>query len=109
MIKQQGEYLSSIGGDPEQIKKLSDEYAKLSKRKTDLSKSTSGTGTRIKNLVKNFVSAQLVVFAIRKSSPNVHPRNKRVIKKQQQRQNKSSKSSLLFLRVIQKLKNQLRN
>ena len=64
-IKSQGMDLKMKGGDPEEIQRLSDEYKHLEVRSNALSKATNGTGTRIKNLVKNFVSAQLVVYGIR--------------------------------------------
>lgn len=64
-IKEQGTILSLAGGDKEQIKALSDEYQRLSKEHATLSNAANGTGTRIKNLIKNFVSAQLIVYALR--------------------------------------------
>jgi hypothetical protein len=67
LIAEQGQKLIVGGGDPEQIKKLSDEYAKLTKEHDQLSQATNGTGTRIKNLIKNFVSAQLIVWALRQA------------------------------------------
>jgi len=64
-IKSQGMKLVSTGGDREEIKKLATEYRKLETQSKKLSAATSGTGTRIKNLIKNFVSAQLIVWLIR--------------------------------------------
>jgi hypothetical protein len=65
-IKEQGLNLSSIHGDPKEIQKLSEEYQKLTIEHDKLSQAANGTGERIKNLIKNFVSAQLIVWAIRK-------------------------------------------
>jgi hypothetical protein len=65
-IREQGLNLSSIHGDPKEIQKLSEEYQKLTIEHDKLSKAANGTGERIKNLIKNFVSAQLIVWAIRK-------------------------------------------
>lgn len=65
-IKEQGLHLSSIHGDPKEIQKLSEAYQKLTIEHDKLSKAANGTGERIKNLIKNFVSAQLIVWAIRK-------------------------------------------
>jgi|GEM_PF-3061658 len=64
-VREQGIRMATSGGDPEQVKALSEEYAKLSKEHDVLSKSINGTGNRIKNLLKNFVSAQLIVWALR--------------------------------------------
>ena len=64
-VKSQGMKLVNTGGDQKEIKKLATEYRKLETQSKALSKATNGTGTRIKNLVKNFVSAQLVVWLIR--------------------------------------------
>jgi len=69
MIKEQGTRMLNSGAyteDSKEVVKLKDEYTKLTAEHDKLSKAANGTGTRIKNLVKNFVSAQLVVFAIRK-------------------------------------------
>lgn len=66
-IKEQGIRMVTKGGDPEQIKALSAQYQELSKQHDKLSAAANGTGTRIKNLIKNFVSAQLVVWAIRQA------------------------------------------
>ena len=67
LIEETGRKLVLGGGKPEDIKKLSEEYSRLSTEHDRLSGSANGTGTRIKNLIKNFVSAQLIVFAIRKT------------------------------------------
>ncbi|NCB27979.1 MAG: hypothetical protein EOM62_21385, partial [Bacteroidia bacterium] len=67
MISSEGQRLVLSGGDPQEVKKLSEEYHRLSTEHDRLSQSANGTSTRIKNLVKNFVSAQLVVYAIRKT------------------------------------------
>lgn len=66
-IKEQGIRMVTKGGDPEQIKALSAQYQELSKQHDKLSAAANGTGTRIKNLIKNFVSAQLVVWGIRQA------------------------------------------
>lgn len=66
-IKEQGTRMVTKGGDPEQIKALSAQYQELSKQHDRLSLAANGTGTRIKNLIKNFVSAQLVVWGIRQA------------------------------------------
>ena len=64
-VKSQGIKLVNTGGSQEEISRLSTEYGKLEETSKSLSKATNGTGTRIKNLMKNFVSAQLIVWAIR--------------------------------------------
>lgn len=66
MVRQKGIELSESGGKTEDIQRLADEYKKLGEVHDQLSPKIDGTGTRIKNLIKNFVSAQLIVFAIRK-------------------------------------------
>jgi hypothetical protein len=64
-VRSAGMKLSEIGGDPEQIQKLSAQYKELSAEHDRLTKAANGTGMRIKNLIKNFVSAQLIVYALR--------------------------------------------
>ena len=51
--------------DPEDVQKLANEYKKLSEQHATLAKEADGTGTRIKHLLKNFISAQLIVWALR--------------------------------------------
>lgn len=70
MIKEQGTKMLMTGGykeDSKEIVKLQDEYAKLTKEHEALSRAANGTGQRIKHLIWNFVSAQLIVFALRKA------------------------------------------
>lgn len=66
-IQQQVLDMTAANADPAEIKKLTDEYKKLAAEHKELSEAANGTGTRIKNLIKNFVSAQLIVWAIRKA------------------------------------------
>lgn len=68
MISQQGQSLIKSGtAERSEIEALSTRYNDLKKQHLDLQKAQNGTGTRIKNLIKNFVSAQLIVYAIRKA------------------------------------------
>jgi hypothetical protein len=64
-IQQQILDMSTSHGDPKEIQKLATEYKKLTKEHEELAKAQNGTSTRIKNLIKNFVSAQLIVWALR--------------------------------------------
>ena len=64
-IQQQILDMSTSHGDPKEIQKLANEYKKLTKEHEELAKAQNGTNTRIKNLIKNFVSAQLIVWALR--------------------------------------------
>ena len=66
-IQQQVLDMTAANADPAEIKKLTDEYKKLAVQHKELSEAANGSGTRIKNLIKNFVSAQLIVWAIRKA------------------------------------------
>jgi archaellum component FlaC len=66
-IQQQVLDMTAAQADPAEIKKLTDEYKKLSAEHKELSEAANGSGARIKNLIKNFVSAQLIVWAIRKA------------------------------------------
>jgi len=49
----------------EQMESLRHEYAKLSEEQKTLQKEANGTGLRIKNLIKSFVSAQAIVWLVR--------------------------------------------
>jgi hypothetical protein len=64
-IKEQGLNLSSIHGDPKEIQKLSEEYQKLTIEHDKLSQAANARRAH-QELIKNFVSAQLIVWAIRK-------------------------------------------
>jgi len=66
-IQQQVLDMTAANADPAEIKKLTDEYKKLAVQHKELSEAANGSGARIKNLIKNFVSAQLIVWAIRKA------------------------------------------
>lgn len=66
-IQQQILDMTAAQADPAEIQKLTDEYKKLAAEHKELSEAANGSGTRIKNLIKNFVSAQLIVWAIRKA------------------------------------------
>lgn len=66
-IKEQGIRLIDAGATQEEIDKLKVAYDGLVAEQERLNQSTNGTGTRIKNLIKNFVSAQLIVYALRKA------------------------------------------
>ena len=48
-----------------EIEDLKNEYAKLSTEQKTLQKEANGTGLRIKNLIKSFVSAQAIVWLVR--------------------------------------------
>lgn len=48
-----------------EMRELREEYAKVSAEQKKLQKETNGTADRIKNLIKSFVSAQAIVWAIR--------------------------------------------
>ena len=64
-IQQQILDMSTSHGDPKEIQKLATEYKNLTKEHEELAKAQNGTSARIKNLIKNFVSAQLIVWALR--------------------------------------------
>jgi len=66
-IQQQVLDMTAVQADPAEIQKLATEYKKLTKEHEELAKAQNGTSTRIKNLIKNFVSAQLIVWALRKA------------------------------------------
>lgn len=66
-IQQQVLDMTAAQADPAEIQKLTDEYKKLAVQHKELSEAANGSGARIKNLIKNFVSAQLIVWAIRKA------------------------------------------
>lgn len=58
-------FTESGKANAEEIEELKTEYSKLSKEQAVLQKSTNGTATRIKNLIKSFVSAQAIVWGVR--------------------------------------------
>jgi len=66
-LKERGTFLALYGGkdNQEELKKIQEETAKLTAEYEKLEKQSGGTAVRIRNLVKNFVSAQLVVYALR--------------------------------------------
>ena len=55
------------GTESKEAQELAQRLTRLDKRITTLSASTTSAATRIKNLVKNFVSAQMIVWAVRKA------------------------------------------
>lgn len=67
MVRSQGKRLIEAGGTEEEIAKLKAAYDSLIAKQKELQTSANGTGTRIKNLIKNFVSAQLIVYALRRA------------------------------------------
>nr|WP_319775956.1 hypothetical protein [uncultured Sphaerochaeta sp.] len=64
-VKEQGIKMVTEGGDPEQIKKLSDEYKNLSMWHERIGNSAQQAKPRVISLIKSFVSAQAIVWAIR--------------------------------------------
>lgn len=64
-VKEQGIKMVTEGGDPEQIKKLSNEYKNLSHWHEKIGSTAQKAKPRVLNLLKSFVSAQAVVWAVR--------------------------------------------
>ena len=58
--------IAAYGTESKEAKTLAARLNELDGKMQNLSTSTTSTTTRIKNLVKNFVSAQLIVYAIKK-------------------------------------------
>lgn len=63
--------INTLGDGSPEAKKMAEAMSELGKRIEKAGTQTTATSVRIKNLVKNFVSAQLVVWAIRKAFTTV--------------------------------------
>ena len=64
-LQDEAQKLYGVKGQEDNVRKLSAEYQKQAKVLDTLQKQTTGTGTRIKNLIWNFVSAQAIVWGLR--------------------------------------------
>ncbi|MFA6732843.1 MAG: hypothetical protein WCS07_08900, partial [Sphaerochaeta sp.] len=64
-LQNEAQKLYGVKGQEDNVRKLSAEYQKQAKVLDTLQKQTTGAGTRIKNLIWNFVSAQAIVWGLR--------------------------------------------
>ncbi len=67
LVKQQGLKLIDAGASVEEVEKLRKKFEELSDEQVRLQKEADGTGGRIKKLIWNFVSAQAIVYVLRRA------------------------------------------